>query len=263
MKKRNILLVTIGVMVVMSACKPEAPIKYAGTDGVYFNAAADSIVYSFARFPNKTADTIMVPVALVGNMKGHDRDINVGVNSGEGYNAVEGLHYRLLPPYTIPANSTHAMMPVEIRRTPDMDSLVISLALQLKENDQFSIGINEKSTVKLKIAFLQKPATWGDPTGLPWAGYSANFGTWTKTKYKLILDALYDPVSGTTITEFPIGSRFVGQYPAAYSQYLQIVRNYIRTHYPGNYSTPLGIGETLTDPDMPNNPVIQVGPANY
>ena len=117
--------------------------------------------------------------------------------------------------------------------------------------------------IKIKTAYLQKPPTWGEPTGFPWAGYINNFGTWTRTKYKVILDALYDPVGDTTITEFPLGTRAVNQFPPVYTQYLQIVKNYIRTNYPGNYSTPIGIGATLRDPDMPNNPVIQVGPANY
>jgi hypothetical protein len=84
-------------------------------------------------------------------------------------------------------------------------------------------------------------------------------GTWTKTKYKLILEALYDKASDTTVSEFP-SSRFGS--PAIYIQYLQLTKNYIRTKYPGNYSTPVGIGATLRDPDA-GNAVIQVGPANY
>jgi len=109
------------------------------------------------------------------------------------------------------------------------------------------------------VGYLQKPPTWGEIGGSQWAGYSSNFGTWTKTKYKVILDALYDPTSDTTVSEFP-ANRFAA--PAVYLQYLQLVKNYIRTKYPGNYSTPLGVGPTLRDPDA-NNAVIQVGPANY
>jgi hypothetical protein len=75
----------------------------------------------------------------------------------------------------------------------------------------------------------------------------------------VVLDALYDPVSDTTISEFPF-SRFGP--PAVYIQYLQLVKNYIRTKYPGNYSIPRGIGATLRDPDNRDS-VIQVGPSNY
>ena len=84
-------------------------------------------------------------------------------------------------------------------------------------------------------------------------------GTWTRTKYKVVLDALYDPVSDTTVSEFPYGR---SQPPAIYIQYLQLVKNYIRTKYPGNYSFPRGIGATLRDPDNKDS-VIQVGPSNY
>jgi len=129
----------------------------------------------------------------------------------------------------------------------------------LKANENFVSGISAKTSLKIKVGYLQKPPTWGDLTGLQWAGYSTNMGTWTKTKYKVVLEALYDPVSDTTVSEFPF-SRFGP--PAIYIQYLQLVKNYIRTKYPGNYSTPLGVGPTLRDPDANNN-VIQVGPANY
>jgi len=70
---------------------------------------------------------------------------------------------------------------------------------------------------------------------------------------------LYDPTGDTTITEFPYIRQAA---PAVYAQYLQIVKNYIRTKYPGNVSSPLGVGATLLDPDQ-NNAYIQVGPANY
>jgi hypothetical protein len=140
-----------------------------------------------------------------------------------------------------------------------MDSLTITFVLQLTANENFQSGISSKTSLKIKVGYLQKPPTWGEFGGTQWAGYSGNFGTWTKTKYKVILDALYDPVSDTTVTEFPF-SRFGP--PAVYIQYLQLVKNYIRTNYPGNYSTPLGFGPTLRDPDAGNN-VIQVGPANY
>ena len=109
------------------------------------------------------------------------------------------------------------------------------------------------------MGYLQKPSTWGEYTGFQWAGNQDEFGTWTKTKYKLILDALYDPVSDTTVTEFPY---LKSGAPVIYIQYLQLVRNYIRTNYPGNYSIPRGIGATLRDPDNRDS-VIQVGPSNY
>ncbi|ANE53190.1 hypothetical protein SY85_24720 [Flavisolibacter tropicus] len=259
MKKWTASILVAGILSVFTSCEPDKPLRFETADGIYFNAAADSIIYSFAKYPNRLVDTINIPVSVLGKPATQDREIGVMAVADTEGNAIENTHYKLLPPYKILANSTTALMPVVIYRSADLDNAPAVLKLQLKENDQFQLGISAKSSIKLKVGYLQKPPSWGDPTGFPWAGASTNFGTWTKTKYKLILEALYDPISGTTVTEFA-GNRTVGQFPAINTQYLQAVINYIRTKYPGNYT---GTGATLTDPDIPNNPVIKVGPANY
>ncbi|MCU7548814.1 DUF4843 domain-containing protein [Chitinophagaceae bacterium LB-8] len=259
MKKWTGFVLVVAVLTTFWACKPDAPLQFNSPDGIYFNAASDSIYYTFAKYPNRVVDTVKVPVNVLGKPSDQEREIIVTPLAGSDAKAVENKHYKLLPPYKIPANSTTALIPVVVYRTSDLDNEAAVLKLELKENSHFEVGIKAKSTIKVKVGYLQKPPSWGDPSGILWAGYSDNFGTWTKTKYKLILDALYSPSADTTITEFPI-SRF-GTIPAAYTQYLQIVKNYIRTNYPGNYNN--GVGATLRDPDVPNNPYIQVGKANY
>jgi len=263
MKKWTAFILLGTLLSAFMACTPDAPLMYNSSDGVYFNAASDSVIYSFAKYPTRLVDTLKIPVAVLGAPATQDREVTLVAVTGADANAVEGIHYKLLKPYKIPANSVTALLPIVVYRTSDMDSIAATLNLQLQKNASFVTGISSKTSIKVKIGYMQKPPTWGDPTGLPWAGFSTNFGTWTKTKYKVILDALYNPATDTTISEFPVGSHFAGQFPAAYTQYLQIVKNYIRTNYPGNYSLPLGVGATLRDPDMPNNPVIQVGPSNY
>jgi hypothetical protein len=235
------------------------PTVFAEPDGISFSAPADSITYTLAKYPHRVTDTLKIPVTVLGKAADKDRTITLEKLSGTDINGTEGVHYKLLQPYTIPAGTVTTMLPVVIYRTGDMDSLSFTFKFQLKANENFISGISTKTSLKIKVGYLQKPPTWGDLTGLQWAGYSANMGTWTKTKYKVVLDALYDPVSDTTISEFPF-SRFGP--PAVYIQYLQLVKNYIRTKYPGNYSFPRGIGATLRDPDNRDS-VIQVGPANY
>ena len=256
--KKEIIYIILFVLSVIG-CKEDVPTVFAEPDGIYFNASSDSISYTFAKYPNRMRDTLKLPVTILGKAAGTDRTITIEKVVASDVNATEGVHYKLLGPYTMPANKISTVIPVVIYRTGDMDSLTITFILQLKANENFQSGISSKTSLKIKVGYLQKPSTWGEFGGTQWAGYSANFGTWTKTKYKVILDALYDPVSDTTVTEFPF-SRFGP--PASYIQYLQLVKNYIRTNYPGNYSTPVGIGPTLRDPDANNN-VIQVGPANY
>jgi hypothetical protein len=263
MRRSRIFILLGALALVFASCKPDAPLQFNSTDGVYFNAASDSVFYTFAKSPKKLIDTLKIPVSVLGKPNAQDRELTIVGTKGNGDNAIEGTHFKLLPPYTMPANAVSTLVPVVIYRTGDIDSIVPKFTLQLKENNSFGLGITAKTSVRVKLGYLQKPPTWGDPTGLPWAGYITNFGTWTKTKYQLVLDALYNPIADTTISEFPIGNRFAGQFPASYTQYLQIVKNYIRTKYPGNYSSPLGVGATLRDPDISGNPIIQVGPANY
>jgi Domain of unknown function (DUF4843) len=244
---------------ILPGCKEDVPSLFAEPDGIYFSAPADSMTYTFAKYPHRVTDTLEIPVTVLGKAANKDRTITLEKLAGTDLNGMEGIHYKLLQPYTIPAGKVTTMLPVVIYRTGDMDSLSFTLKFQLKANENFVSGISAKTALKIKLGYLQKPPTWGDLTGLQWAGYSNNMGTWTRTKYKVILDALYDPVSDTTVSEFPAGRL---QPPAIYNQYLQLVKNYIRTRYPGNYSIPRGIGATLRDPDNRDS-VIIVGPANY
>ncbi len=259
MKKRIAYIIAFLGTIALAGCKEDVPTLFSSPDGIYFSYSADSLVYTFAKYPSRVSDTLKLPVTVLGNAVDKDRVINVEKVSETGLNATEGVQFKLLPPYTMPAGKVSTSIPIVIYKTGDMDSIQFNFKLKLSENENFVSGISAKAFLKIKTGFLQKPTTWGEIGGIQWAGYSTNFGTWTKTKYKVVLDALYDPTSDTTVSEFPY-SRFGP--PAIYIQYLQIVKNYIRTKYPGNYSTPLGVGATLRDPDANNN-VIQVGPANY
>jgi hypothetical protein len=259
MKKGISILIIVAGILSLGGCKEDVPTLFNENDGVYFNSSQDSLSYTFAKYPSRVVDTLKLPVNVLGNSATVDREITIEKVTGQGVNAIDGVHYKLLPPYKMPAGSYSTTIPVVIYRTSDLDSVSVSIMLKLAPNSNFQSGITTKTSLKINVGFLQKPPTWGEIGGTQWAGYSANFGTWTKTKYKLILTALYDPASDTTVSEFPF-SRFGP--PSSYIQYLQLVKNYIRTNYPGNYSNPVGIGATLRDPDA-NNAVIQVGPANY
>ena len=259
MKKGIFYIIILGAILPFAGCKEDVPTIFAEPDGIYFSAPADSMTYTFAKYPNRLIDTLNIPVTVLGKAAGTDRTISLEKLSGTDINGTEGVHYKLLQPYTLPAGKVSTTLPVVIYRTGDMDSLSFNFKFQLKANENFVSGISAKTSLKIKVGYLQKPPTWGEFTGGQWAGYSDNFGTWTKTKYKVVLDALYDPVSDTTVSEFPF-SRFGP--PVVYTQYLQLVKNYLRTKYPGNFSIPRGIGATLRDPDYRDS-VILVGKANY
>lgn len=249
-----------------ASCEPNQLIPFDEPDAVYFGTptitgtAGMVTNYSFAKYPNKTADTIHIPVSLLGDPAGQDREISVVAADSNIVTARPGIEYKLLTPYKMPANKVSTTIPVVVYRTGGMDSLTYTLLIKIEGNNELQAGISAQSMYRINIAFLQKPEDWDKyRTSEGWASSPNNFGTWTRTKYKVILEALYSPTGDTSITSFP-GNR--PQPPPVFAQYLIIVRNHIRTNYPGNYSTPLGIGPTLRDPDA-NNAVIQVGPANY
>ncbi len=259
MKKSIFYIIIFTALLPFIGCKEDVPTIFGEPDGIYFSTAADSFIYTFAKFPTRVTDTLRIPVTVLGNAAETDRAISFEKVTGPDINGIEGIHYKLLQPYILPAGKVSTTLPVVVYKTGEMDSLSFSFKFLLKPNEHFVSGITAKAALKIKVGFLQKPSTWGDLTGLQWAGYSTNFGTWTRTKYKVVLDALYDPISDTAVSEFPF-TRFGP--PAIYIQYLQLVKNHIRTRYPGNYSIPRGIGATLRDPDNKDS-VIQVGPANY
>ena len=265
MKKLIIAIAALAGIGLYTACSPKKPALFEQKNGIYFGTTTDSLTYSFAKYPKRMVDTLRIPVKVLGDPPSTGKSFLVESATGDGLTAKEGVHYKLLNPYTIPAGQVATTIPVVIYRTPDMDTTVFPFKLQLQASDDFETHMVTKSAYLVKLGYLQKPSNWGTIGGIDWAGYTTNFGTWTRTKYKLILDALYDPVNDTTVTEFPYQRT---GFPPAASLYLQIVRNYIRVNYPGNYSTPtLGIGVTLRDPDVKlsdgSNPVIQVGSSNY
>src|SRR5678810_471454 len=207
MKKGFFYIIIFAALLPFAACKEDVPTVFAEPDGIYFSTPADSLTYTFAKYPNRLTDTLKIPVNVLGKAAGTDRMISLEKLSGVDINGTEGVHYKLLQPYKLPAGKVSTILPVVIYRTGDMDSLSINFKFQLKANENFVSGISAKTSLKIKVGYLQKPPTWGDLTGLQWAGYSLNMGTWTRTKYKVVLDALYDPVSDTTVSEFPY-SRF-------------------------------------------------------
>ena len=262
MKKTNIYIILVAFLLPFAGCKEDVPTLFAEPDGIYFSASSDSLAYTFAKYPSRLQDTLKIPVTVLGKASNTDREIIIEKGTGADVNAAEGIHYKLLPPYKMPAGKVSTIIPVVVNRTGEMDSITAIFILRLKANQNFQSGISSKTSLKVKVGYLQKPPTWGEYGSTQWwAGNSANFGTWTRTKYKVVLTALYDPVSDTTVTEFPAtGGTFSA--PAIYLQYRQLVKNYIMANYPGNYSIPEGIGPTLRDPDA-GNQVIKVGPANY
>lgn len=261
MKKLRYFLMVLVCGTLAVSCE-DKPALYSEQGAIYFGTADTLFSYSFAQHPRKIKDTVFVPVNILGDATAADRHFDVEVlHVSDTAGAVEGVHFELGNGGIIPANATVGSLPVIVYRTPDLEEgKAVRFGIRLKKDENFPAeGISARQKLTINLAYIQKPASWGEFTGSItgyFAGYKDNFGTWTPTKYKLILDALYDVNTDMTVTEFP-GSRFSP--PVLYNQYVALVRNYIKAKYPGNYGLS---GAVLTDPDYNNLP-IQVGPANY
>jgi hypothetical protein len=273
MKKIFNLIVLSALLLWLSACTREDIVMFSEPPSVYFGVATKTAsgavnvsTYSFAKRPTKTVDTLYIPVSVSGAVSTTDRIVEVAVldsaiadtNFVQG---IEGVDFKLIEPVIVPANSYKTTLKVVLYRSPALAFKKINFFFRIIPNADFELGITAQTQWQVKVSYIQKPDNWeylSNGVGA-WAVQNSKFGTWTVTKYKIILEALYNPIADSTVTEFPI-SRFTTS--DLYNNYLQIVKNYILTKYPGNYSNPLGIGNSITDPDA-GNKYIQVGPANY
>ena len=156
MKKAFLYIIIAAGIIPFAACKEDVPTLFNEHDGVYFSGA-DSLYYTFAKYPSRAADTVRLPVTVLGQPAATDRTIAVEKGSGAEVNATENVHYKFLPPYVLPAGQISTTIPVVIYRTRDLDSVKMNFRVQLKENEYFKSGISSKTAMRVSVAFLQKP----------------------------------------------------------------------------------------------------------
>ncbi|HET7898469.1 MAG TPA: hypothetical protein VFL47_12375, partial [Flavisolibacter sp.] len=73
MTKKIVSIICLVATICFVACKQDVPTLFNETDGLYFSAPSDSILYTFAKFPTRTVDTLKVPVTVLGNPSNVDR----------------------------------------------------------------------------------------------------------------------------------------------------------------------------------------------
>ena len=187
---------------------------------IYFDlsgAQADSIVYSFAKTV-ETSHVIEVPVEIAGYPADHDRYFRVVVDEALS-TAKASIHYKALEDlYVLPKGTFTANVPVTVYSTDKLlDSVAVSIALQIVANDDFPNDFAKSQQALIKVSnMLEKPSMWDMVYGRKY------FGTWSKTKYKLILQ-----ICG--IEELPV---YNGPNRYRLKGYGMKMQNYFREHYP-------------------------------
>ncbi|WP_188316226.1 DUF4843 domain-containing protein [Chitinophaga agrisoli] len=175
------------------ACKKATELTYASPDNVYFdyrnskNERVDSVIYSFALYPELATDTIWLPVALSGNRVAADRKFAASIIDS-ATTAVAGLHYKKLETaYTLPGNTGYGWLPLVLFGTdPALTSKTVQIKLQLESTSE--LGALYKKLDTMKILFsnrLEKPIWWD-----AWIG---ELGQYSRVKHELFIR-----VSGTT-----------------------------------------------------------------
>lgn len=190
MRNRSYIWGFLLIAGILGSCEKEEKYEYTGGNQIYFNAQADSSVYSFATQASSVyEDTAWIPVAISGIAAGADRTIGVevlttGTTAREGDNRASGAHFRLLPA-VLKAHAIETSIPVVVFRQPDIDGGEVTVMLKIVTDENFQGGMGEEVLVhKLKINdILTKPGNWD-------TYLRRYFGEYGPVKYQFIIDKL-------------------------------------------------------------------------
>lgn len=196
---KKLLIIGLFGAVCLSACKKAIELTYQSPDNVYFDFTdpkderkrPDSISYSFALFPERSSDTILLPVRISGLRKSVNRTFKLSVIDS-ATTAIAGTHYKALEAtYTIPADSGAVKVPIIIYSTdPALTAKSVRMKFRLVASADFAVSTVEFDTAKVIFSNrLEQPAWWNT-----WA---SELGAYSRVKHELFIRT-----AGTT--ELPV-----------------------------------------------------------
>lgn len=186
MKIRNIILAAVAVLG-MASCsnddflyQDQARVRLVGPK--IYTSGTDSLNFSFVTVPSGTdSKTLNVDVYIMGTAANRDRTAAISIDAAK--TTATSDMYEMPTTVTIPADSTHAVLPVVIKRTDAILTKSVCLYIQVAESTDFAVGVNEQNHLMLiwndKIS---KPNNWDDLTEF--------FGEYSDTKYRFMLETL-------------------------------------------------------------------------
>lgn len=186
MKIRNILLAAVAVLG-MASCsnddflyQDQARVRLVGPK--IYTSGTDSLNFSFVTVPSGTdSKTLNVDVYIMGTAANRDRTAAISIDAAK--TTATSDMYEMPTTVTIPADSTHAVLPVVIKRTDAILTKSVYLYIRVAESADFAVGVNEQNHLMLiwndKIS---KPNNWDDLTEF--------FGEYSDTKYRFMLETL-------------------------------------------------------------------------
>lgn len=164
------------------ACSENEYATYQGENAVYFSETTsdDSLQYSFAS-GLKTEDVVRIPVKIIGQSTERDRTIAFGIN--EKSTARKDIHYKTSHnEVRLPAGNVETTIDITVMDTdPELERTTVELIIDLKANEDFTLGFPECRSVRLLITKqLVKPSYWDMPLSL-------YYGSYSKAKHQLCI----------------------------------------------------------------------------
>lgn len=191
---KKIIAISIFSFLGLMACKKQNDLVFRENSNIYFDftdekkgTRLDSFFYSFALFPEKSVDTMLLPVRISGPRTNYDRWFKLAVVAN-GSTATAGLHYKALDTaYKIPADSGNAYIPLILYATdPLLAEKSMIIKLQLVPSGSFGNDFQNYDTAKITFSnMLEQPLWW-----LVWQG---ELGVYSRVKHELFIRT-----SGTT-----------------------------------------------------------------
>lgn len=186
MKIRNMILAAMAVLGIASCSnddflyQDQARVRLVGPK--IYTSETDSLNFSFVSVPSGTdSKTLDVDVYIMGPTASYDRTAAIAIDA-EKTTATSDM-YEVPSTVVIPADSSHAVLPVVIKRSDAILTKSVYLYIQVAENADFGVGVNEQNHLMLiwndKIS---KPNNWDDLTEF--------FGEYSNTKYRFMLETL-------------------------------------------------------------------------
>ena len=140
---------------------------------VYNKGGEDSLTYSFALHPGVTEDVVSIPLQIIGMTAPEAREVKVLVDS-KHTTAKEDVNFTI-PKCEIEANSVSGNMKVIVKKSADLETRDVVIALNLAANENFvEAPINQSSFRIVLTGRMTKPSDWP-------------FGDYSRVKHEFVI----------------------------------------------------------------------------
>lgn len=160
---KKIMITLMAAVVVITACRKKDIKGFLGAPNIFFNVNSyDSVLYTFALHPEKTKDTIWVPVNISGGRVNKDRVYSVKIVDSTT-TAVVNKHFEpLKDQYVMPAGAGWVNLPIIVYNNDTMlQKRSFTLMLQVVPTADFNTELKDISTVRVVFSSrLEKPVWW-------------------------------------------------------------------------------------------------------